>query len=188
VNVREGSEPQRRPDEPPPVGPLRFREVQHFRHWWAALIVFGAAIVSWIVFIQQIVLGHPSGTEPAPDGLVWLLTLGVGIGFPVGAFVLRVVTEVGFDELHVRLAPSRGRRIPLADLAEATVVTYRPLRDFGGWGVRWAGPRGVAYNAYGSRGAQLVLHDGRRVLVGSQRPEELVVALAASGTGPADGG
>lgn len=42
-----------------------------------------------------------------------------------------------------------------------------------GWG------ENVALNARGDRGVRLMLTDGRRVLVGSQRAEELAAALAA---------
>ena len=117
----------------------------------------------------------------------WWMWLLFGLGLPAFFLVLRLVTEVFADRLVVGLAPFRRRAIPLADIAEAKAVTYRPLADFGGWGVRWAGSRGVAYNASGDRGVQLVLRDGRRVLVGSQRPEELALALRVCGclAGPA---
>jgi len=39
----------------------------------------------------------------------------------------------------------------------------------------------TTYNAYGNRGVQLVLTDGSRILVGSQKPEELLNALRAAG-------
>ena len=51
-------------------------------------------------------------------------------------------------------------------------MTYSPLAEYGGWGIKW-GRSGLALNARGDRGVRLTLTDGRRVLVGSQRPEEL---------------
>jgi hypothetical protein len=36
----------------------------------------------------------------------------------------------------------------------------------------------MAYNVRGDRGVQLVLRDGRRVLIGSQRADELAKAIA----------
>jgi hypothetical protein len=35
----------------------------------------------------------------------------------------------------------------------------------------------VAYNVSGDRGVELTLRDGRRVMLGSQRPEELAQAI-----------
>ena len=62
-----------------------FREVQRFRHWffWVPMIV--ATGVIWWQFGQQMVLGHPQGTEPIPDWLAWVLTIVFGIGIPAFA-------------------------------------------------------------------------------------------------------
>src|SRR5262249_5098829 len=91
-------------------------------------------------------------------------------------FGVRLVTEVRDGALFVRLAPLPFRRIPLEAIRSAEVVTYRPLRDYGGWGIRY-GWNGTAYTAQGNRGVQLVLANGRRVLIGSQTPEALHEAL-----------
>lgn len=168
-------------DAPGLVAPPVYREVQRFRQWWMWVVVLAIAAFMWVGFALQIVLGSPFGSKPMPDAMLWVFTLLFGLGLPAFFLVLRLLTEVSADRLVVGLAPFRMRAILLADIAEAKAVTYRPLADFGGWGVRWAGSRGVAYNASGDRGVQLVLRDGRRVLVGSQRPEELVLALRSAG-------
>jgi hypothetical protein len=59
------------------------------------------------------------------------------------------------------------------------VITYSPLRDYGGWGIRY-GSKGKAYNVSGNRGVRLELSNGKRLLFGSQRPEELSEAVAAA--------
>jgi hypothetical protein len=56
------------------------------------------------------------------------------------------------------------------------VQTYRPIRDYGGWGIRY-GRGGKAYNVSGNRGVMLELSDGQKLLIGSQRPEELANAI-----------
>lgn len=80
------------------------------------------------------------------------------------------------------------RRIPLKEIVDAESVTYRPLRDFGGWGIRsgkFRGARAGCYNLKGSKGVLLTLSRDmrvclgrtKRVIVGSQRPDELVEAI-----------
>ena len=54
------------------------------------------------------------------------------------------------------------------------------MKEFGGWGIRVAGD-GRAYNAYGNQGVQLILTDGSRILIGTQRPDELLGALRTAG-------
>ena len=74
------------------------------------------------------------------------------------------------------LFPLYRRRIALADIASAEAVTYSPIADYGGWGIK--GPSGnSALNARGNRGVRLTLRDGKRLLIGSQKPGVLVEAL-----------
>ncbi len=67
--------------------------------------------------------------------------------------------------------------IAAGDLKGYEVLTYSPIKDYGGWGIRY-GRGGKAYNVRGNRGVQLQLANGQRLLIGSQRPEELSNALA----------
>lgn len=97
--------------------------------------------------------------------------------------VLKLVTEVRDDGLYVRLFPLPFRRIALEDIASYQVRTYRPILEYGGWGLRF-GFSGVAYNARGNRGVQLVLRSDKRVLIGSQQPEALEAAIAAAAGQP----
>lgn len=74
--------------------------------------------------------------------------------------------------------PLYRRHFALPEIAAAEAVTYSPIADYGGWGIRGWG-RNIALNARGNQGVRLVLGDGRRVLVGSQRPQDLAEALGA---------
>ena len=158
-----------------------FREVQRFRHWFFWVPIAVVVGVIWWQFIQQIVIGRPPGTEPISDWAAWVLTIVFGLGFPVFAAIVRLVTEVRPGTLSIRLVPFRGRLIPLQDIRTADSREYSPMREFGGWGIRLAADGGKAYNAHGSVGVQLVLTDGKRVLVGTQRAEELIAALRSGG-------
>jgi hypothetical protein len=75
------------------------------------------------------------------------------------------------------MLPFANRTIAPAQIARWEARTYRPIRDYGGWGVRF-GPRGRAYNVSGNRGVEITLANGKRVLVGSQRADDLAAAIA----------
>ena len=81
----------------------------------------------------------------------------------------------------MRLAPfqRRGRRYAWNEVAGFGAVRYRPLREFGGWGIRGTRRHG-AYNARGDAGVRLELADGSTFLIGSQEPERLEAAIAAA--------
>lgn len=99
-----------------------------------------------------------------------------GIGFLI--WVARLETEVRQDGLYIRYVPfhRRFKRFKAEDLSEYHARTYRPVLEYGGWGIR-CGWKGRAYNVSGNRGVQLVFRDGRRVLIGSSQPSELEAAI-----------
>ena len=74
--------------------------------------------------------------------------------------------------------PCVSREMPFGSVASAEAVTYRPIRDFGGWGIRrsWSGDR--CYNVKGDQAVKLVMTDGQAIFVGSQQPHELHSAIA----------
>ena len=159
--------------------PPTFHEVQRIRHWWIWVVVGLVVALAWWSFVLQIVLGRPFGSNPAPDWLVWAITALCGVGVPVLFAVMRLETTVDASGLRLHFVPFRDRRIGALEILTHEVVRYRPVREWGGWGIRYGFRRGWAYTAYGERGVQLVLADRKRLLVGSQRPEELAAALQA---------
>lgn len=141
---------------------VRFREVQRFRQWWLLALLLAPVAL----------LAYPGALRHRPP-LVLLLVLGIPIWF----WFLRLITEVHDDAVHVQFIPLWRRRvIPFRDIRTAVACTYSPLRDYGGWGLRW-GPQGQAYNVSGDRGVLLELVSGKRLLIGSQRAEELEAAI-----------
>lgn len=104
--------------------------------------------------------------------------LGFILAFSIWFSQVKLITEVREDVLSIRfflLWPAR--EIPWSEIARAEAVTYRPIRDYGGWGVRW-GMAGMAYNVSGNRGVSIQLRSGANLLAGSQRAEELAQAIA----------
>lgn len=173
-------------DESPPV----FREVQQFRQWWVwalLLFVLAATLVPAIPIaagmVQQLILDEPWGDRPMSDGAliafgIYSAGLGplVGVGLLVLFRWLKLVIAVRPDGVHVRFAPLVNRHIRFDDIQSCQARTYHPLREFGGWGIRW-GRHGTAYNVSGNRGVQLVLKSNQRLLLGSQRADELADAI-----------
>ena len=94
--------------------------------------------------------------------------------------VVKLETEVRSDGLYVRFFPIHihFKKFTAEDLSEYYARTYRPILEYGGWGIRF-GKGGRAYNISGNKGAQLVLKSGKRLLIGSQRPDELAEAIGS---------
>jgi hypothetical protein len=58
------------------------------------------------------------------------------------------------------------------DVEDYQVITYNPVRDYGGWGIK-TGKKGRAYNVSGNWGLMLTLKNGKSVLIGTNMPVEI---------------
>jgi hypothetical protein len=155
-----------------------FREIQYFRHTLVIGVVGLIALLSWSALVLQVVLGVPFGENPAPDLGIWAIWVVFGIGLPAWFFSLRLETVVEDGTLRYRFFPLHPgwKVIPLEHVAGAVAVTYRPFREYGGWGIRF-GRQGIAYTVSGDRGVLVRLRNGRSFLLGSKRPESLEIIL-----------
>jgi hypothetical protein len=111
-----------------------------------------------------------------------LVSIACGVLIPSGVALLaltaRLETEVRPEGLFVRYVPFHvhGRQFRPQELSEFYARQYKPIREYGGWGIRY-GWNGRAYNVSGNEGVQLVFTNGRRLLIGSKRPYELESAI-----------
>jgi hypothetical protein len=155
---------------------IYFREVQRFRQpWYWAIQIPALAALAYILF-RQLVLGKPVGNHPASNTSLAIIALTLAL-FVVWFIKLELITEVRDHELEIRFRWLFVQRvIPQAEIQHFEARTYRPIREYGGWGVR-RGAAGMAYNVSGNRGVDLRLTDGKSLLIGSQRPEEFALAL-----------
>jgi hypothetical protein len=157
----------------PPV----FEERQRFTQWWLWVILLGSTATIWSILIVQVVGGTPVGDNPASDTLLWILSFCLGAGLPLFMYALQLIVQVTPQELVIRFSPVHRRRIALREIVSCQARQYQPIVEYGGWGIRWGGENGMAYNVRGNQGVQLVLSNGKRVLIGTQRPAELDAAL-----------
>jgi hypothetical protein len=121
-------------------------------------------------------------------GRVW--SLDVGLGFAIGTglvlivviLLLHMTTEATPSDLRVWFGwlPTYRRSVPIEMIRSVEVVTYRPIADFGFWGIRSGRDGERALIARGNRGVRLELTDGSKLLIGSQKPDLLAAALDRS--------
>lgn len=164
-----------------------FIETQKFDQRWIRLLVFLTTVplLGMMTFgiYRQIILGIPYGSKPAPDAVLIIIFLFILVLTVVlnGLFLtLKLITEVTDEGLSYRFPPliMKNRIIPKEEISEYTIRKYSPIREYGGWGIRWgSGRTGNAYNVKGNMGLQLQLRNGKKVLFGTQRPEAFLAAV-----------
>src|SRR5262249_37775247 len=148
--------------EPAPT----FHEVQRFRQIWLWLLLGGMVAFCWYAAASQLIFERPVGNHPASDPMMIVIWLIFGVGLPLFILSLRLITEVRGDGIYLRFVPFHFRfvRMPITDIQQCEARTYRPILEYGGWGIRY-GLRGKAYNVSGNRGVQLELTNGKRILI-----------------------
>jgi hypothetical protein len=131
----------------------------------------------WYGFLLQIVFGIPFGTNPAPDWILWIFWLVFGIGLPVLVYTTKLITAVKKESVFIRFVPFTSKEIPYSQIDHVEARTYKPIKEFGGWGIRWGSGNRKAYNISGDTGVELILKNGKSILIGSQREEELAFSI-----------
>jgi hypothetical protein len=156
-----------------------FRELQRFPLRRMAVALASPPCFLLGLLIWQVVLGHTWGQHPMSNGDVvgWTIVLWL-IYFRL--ITVRLVTEVRPREVVIALRGLwRLRRVPLGRIQAIQTITHDIARDYGGFGIR-STREGKAYVANGGRGVRVTLDDGEKLVVGSQRPDELAAAVDAA--------
>jgi len=145
----------------------RFRETQRFRQPWLWGLLLGVTLL----------VGGSLYVEGA-SGLGAVIGLAVVVAVLALFAVAELTVEVREDGVRIQFFPLHLSpwRIPLEDIECSEVVEYSPIRDYGGWGIRWTAG-GKAYNVSGSEGVRVDRRDDRQLLIGSQRADELEAAI-----------
>lgn len=154
-----------------------YREEQHFAWWLYALLAVLAALGLSVLNLSRWTSLGWNLELPLP------LLIGLGLPTLLVVGVLRMTTEVTPDACRVWFGwlPTYRRVIPLSSVRRVEIVRYQAIRDHGFWGVRMTRDGERVLTARGDRAVRLHLSDGSRVLIGTQRPEDLASVLGREG-------
>ena len=151
-----------------------FTEEQHLLGSWRwvafVLAVGGIAFALWNEATAPRPPGEPSLT------LQWLAGLGVGLVVVALILYVRLLVRVTDTHVFVHYRPLSRRTIPLSEIVSCEACRYRPIWEYGGWGLR-LGRNNWAYTVSGREGVQLRFKQGRGLLIGSKMPRELAAAI-----------
>ena len=166
-----------------PDSHVLFHETQRFRQSLMFILIVAGSIPPIIIvgggMINQLVFGNSfagmSDRFLIIFGTVSILPAIVG---PIVFWFSKLQTQVRRDGLYVRFSPFHfsQRKIPLEKVVSFRALTYRPIWEYGGWGPRWK-PSGRAYNVSGREGVRLEFNNGKHLLIGSQKHDQLAAAI-----------
>ena len=162
---------------------VRFSETQKFRQWWLWFLFAGIKGVMGFFIVTQVLFGRPFGSSVADNaalliGFLFMLILSLLF------FIMKLETRITDTGIAVRFYPIqlKFRNYKLEDIDQMYVREYAPLTEFGGWGIRYnLFGKGTALNVSGRMGLQLVFKDGSKLLIGTNKPEDLMQVLSVIG-------
>ena len=141
-----------------------FKEVQRIDTLWPLLILAVTLVSNWILYFRL----HESNLDFFYISVPTAMLLS-------GILVMtKLTTLIDTDGIYFRLFPFqlRSRLIYWHEIESIEVRNYKPIKEFGGWGLRWS-RHGKAYSVRGSEGIQLILKDKKRILIGTRMSKKV---------------
>ncbi len=165
-----------------------FSETQNFDLLWMKIVMItasaGAVIPLLVASYQQMVLDQPWGQHAPSDFSLLYITLAmllIVIGVNVMIFSSKLETKITADSIQYRYRPFvfNWRTVLVKELESAQLRRYNAWREYGGRGFkfRFIGKKGRALTIRGDQGLQLLFKNGKKLLLGTQRPQEVNIAL-----------
>ncbi len=156
---------------------ILFAETQRFRQWWMwTLLILLNGLLAVMAYTH--VFEKPSLTDNLAETiticavalLIFILTFGM--------LSVKLQTRISTDRISVCLYPIQRsyRHYHWKDITNCYIRDYSPIGEFGGWGFRGT-KRNRALNIDGSKGIQLQLKNGNKLLIGTQNATEASAAV-----------
>lgn len=156
---------------------IHFKEEQRFTTWWAWLAVIALNGLFIFAIIQQIILNKPFGNNPAPNYVLLLIECFMLL-LLLFLFSIRLQTNIDETGIRYRFYPYQFKATTIAwhELRDAYMRDYNSFHEYGGYGIRYGSAktgRAINTSASSNRGLQLQFNDGKLLLIGTRKPEEI---------------
>jgi hypothetical protein len=166
-----------------------YREVQRYSELPPfTLLVAVGTLFGWFLIIWTVALGRPLGAIDLPPAVALGIGLPLGLLLPLAYARMQMVTEVHPDRVRMINWPSGKLDFLLAEVTEVTVREDRIRDDYDHRNIGMAEHTHTAYTVTTDKGVQLILVDGRRILIGSKTSDEFGAAVAAAWQAVHEGG
>jgi hypothetical protein len=157
-----------------------FIEEQRLTQSWLVAIVGIALLIPVGVIINKIT--KEDSTMSSLEIIIFILVISLTI---VPIFMFKLKTRIDEKGVYYQFFPLhfKARFIPWAEVENAHVRKYSPISEYGGWGLRggfiFTSKNGKAVNISGDIGLQLELKTGKRLLIGTQKENEVKQVIAS---------
>lgn len=139
-----------------------FTEKQRFNQWWLWLLLAVSSVVPIVIWYKEYTNNATSSSNLSTLFILFL----VSILF----VVMQMKTVVSQENIQLTYSPFVWKTINLSDIETIKVINYGFV---GGWGIRFWTSYGTVYNVRGNKGLHIRLKNGKQLVIGTQKPQEL---------------
>lgn len=151
-----------------------FKEVQKFTQPWIVLVLgiclviaVNPIIENWNIIEQQPILN----SIPFFSGIIIVALVTTLL------LKIKLITKIDKNGIHYEFFPLQFKLILLSweNIESCSIRRYNAITEYGGWGMRFNFFRknGKALTTKGNIGLQLVLKNGKKILIGTQKKEDM---------------
>lgn len=148
-----------------------FKEEQTYRGTWVMYLILMLEIPT-LILVSVVVL-----TGESPDrmeGMIALFAVSSIMALVMGLiFNIKLETRIDEKGIQYKYFPFvKWRLIEKHEIQKANVVSFSPLTDHGGWGIK-GNKTTKAFTVIGDTGLSIDLGEKKKILIGTQKPKEL---------------
>ncbi|MGB2128679.1 MAG: hypothetical protein ACPHXR_04290 [Flavicella sp.] len=145
-----------------------FKETQKFNQLWLWILLFFVASIPFYGVYEQSKVISEITYKSLFDEIAFSMCMSVGLLLLV--YLMRLETNIDQKGIRLYFFPFVKKEFLFEDIEEMEVLDYGFI---GGWGIRFWTKYGTVFNIKGSMGLRIVLKNGKKYLIGTQKPEEL---------------
>ena len=150
-----------------------YTESQRFRQWWLWLLVFISPAVFLLILFNILIF-----EDGIQQSSIVIMVIGTMVSLAIPAFLWHtgLDTEVGRSGIRFKFRPFHRKWVEYKfnEIKKAEACIYRPLMDYGGWGIRYGRKgKGKAYSVSGNSGVLLTFNNNKKILIGSLNHKSL---------------
>lgn len=155
-----------------------FKEEQRFTQTWLIVVLAFSLIVPFYLIGKEFLSKNSSLTTTK-----FILTISAVVISVAFIFFLKLKTRIDEKGIHYQFFPFHFsfKTISWDEISKAGIRTYSPISEFGGWGLRggffFNKGKNKAVNVSGDIGIQLILQNGEKLLIGTQKKQEAANVL-----------
>ncbi|MBN3522187.1 hypothetical protein JYB62_19445 [Algoriphagus lutimaris] len=151
-----------------------FKETQSYRGSWVMYLILLTEVPTLILML---VLFFTSEDRQEAGIALAVVFIVIALSF---ALLLNISLETRIDHtgIHYRYFPfiQQWRSIPKNQISSVKVITFNPLFDYGGWGIK-GNKSTKLYNILGDEGLLIDAGESKKILLGTSKRKELEVFL-----------